>query len=342
MGGASPAFAFAWAGINFGQNVRMLRFTLWQIGSLIAVLVGATAILVLLTNLIPGDAAAVLLGSRATPDAVAALRKSMGLDLPAYQRVARFLWEAAQGNLGTDAVSGRPVTPTVLRAAPNTLMLAFGAIVVAFVLGVPLGVHAAEKPGGGVDKFTAFVAVGLISTPSFVVALLLLLTFSIRLGWTPVLGGGEGEGLWSRLHHLILPVVAVSCGWIGYIARQVRASLLDVLGQGYIRTATAYGLTRRAVLYKYALKVAIIPVISILGVGIGDLIGKSVFVETIFGRPGLGSLINAALRDRNYPVVQAGVFAVVFIFVVTNALVDLLYAWLDPRIRERLFKPGAY
>ncbi|RAZ91762.1 ABC transporter permease [Mesorhizobium hawassense] len=318
----------------------MFRYMLWQIASLIAVLVGAVAVLVMLTDLIPGDAASVLLGSRATPDAVSALRHSMGLDLPAYQRVARFLWNAAQGNLGTDAISGHPVTGTVLRAVPNTLMLAFGAIVVSIGLGLPLGVHAAEKPGGVVDRCTAFIAVGLISTPSFVIAILLLLVFSVRLGWTPVLGGGEGEGFLSRLHHLILPVVAVSFGWIGYIARQVRASLLDVLGQAYIRTARAYGLSNRTVLYKYALKVAIIPVVSILGVGIGDLIGKSVFVETIFGRPGLGALINSALRDRNYPVVQAGVFVVVVLFVVTNAVVDLIYAWLDPRIRERFFRHG--
>jgi peptide/nickel transport system permease protein len=318
----------------------MIRYTLWQIGSLIAVLVGATTILVLLTNLIPGDAASVLLGSRATPDAVAALRESMGLDLPAYERVGNFLWHAMQGDLGTDAISGRPVTGTVLGAVPNTLMLAFGAIIVAIGFGVPLGVHAAAKPGGLVDRCTAFVAVGLISTPSFVIAILLLLVFSVQLGWTPVLGGGEGEGFWSRLHHLILPVVAVAFGWIGYIARQVRSSLLDVLGQGYIKTARAYGLPDKTVLYKYALKVAIIPVISLLGVGIGDIIGKSVFVETIFGRSGLGALINSALRDRNYPVVQAGVFVVVLLFVVTNALVDLLYAWLDPRIRDRFFRRG--
>lgn len=318
----------------------MFRYALWQLGSLIAVLVGATSILVLLTDLIPGDAAAVLLGSRASPDAISALRHSMGLDLPAYERVGRFLWNAVQGDLGTDAISGRPVTGTVLRAVPNTLMLAFGAILVAIGLGLPLGVQAANKPGGVVDRFTAFIAVGLISTPSFVIAILLLLIFSVRLGWTPVLGSGEGEGFWSVLHHLILPVIAVSFGWIGYIARQVRASLLDVLGQGYIRTAKAYGLSNRIVLYKYALKVAIVPVISILGVGVGDLIGKSVFVETIFGRPGLGALINSALRDRNYPVVQAGVFVVVFLFIVTNALVDLIYAWLDPRIRERFFRRG--
>lgn len=320
----------------------MVRYALWQFGSLVTVLIGATTILVLLTNLIPGDAASVLLGSRATPDAVAALRQSMGLDLPAYERVSRFLWSAVQGDLGTDAISGRSVTDAVLRATPSTLMLAFGAILVAIGLGVPLGVQAAAKPGGLVDRSTAFLAVGLISTPSFVIAILLLLVFSVQLGWTPVLGGGEDEGFWSRLHHLVLPVIALSFGWIGYIARQVRSSLLDVLGQGYIKTARAYGLSDKAILYKYALKVAIIPVISILGVGVGDLIGKSVFVEIIFGRPGLGALIYSALLDRNYPVVQAGVFVVVFLYVFTNAMIDLLYAWLDPRIRERFFRRGEY
>jgi peptide/nickel transport system permease protein len=316
----------------------MVRYAAWQLGSIVVVLIGAVTLLVMLTELIPGDAAAVLLGSRATPETIAALRSAMGLDLPVYERVLRFLWHAVQGDLGTDVVSGRSITTTVLSVVPNTVVLAFSSMLLAVAVGLPLGVQAAARPGGVADRWTAFVSVGLISTPSFVIAVLLLLVFSVRLGWTPVLGGGEGEGFWSRVHHLILPSIAVAFGYVGYVSRQVRASLLDVLGQGYIRTARAYGLPGRTVLYRYALKVAIIPVVSILGVSIGDLIGKSVFVETIFNRPGLGSLINAALRDRNYPVVQAGVFVVVFLFVVVNACADLVYAWLDPRIRDRFFR----
>jgi len=316
----------------------MIRYVAWQAATMVAVLIGAIALLVVLTEFIPGDAASVLLGSRATPASIAALRSEMGLDLPVYQRIAMFVFNAARGDLGTDVISGRDIASQVFAVVPNTLVLAFSAILLAALVGVPIGVHAAARPDGFFDRLTAYISVGLISTPSFVIGILLLLVFSVRLGWTPVLGGGEGQGLLARLHHLILPALAIACGWVGYIARQIRASLLDVLGQDYIRTARAYGLPNRTIRYRYALKIAIIPVLSVLGIGIGDIIGKSVFVEIIFNRPGIGSLINESLQNRNYPVVQAGVLVVVFLFVAINAAIDIVFAWLDPRIRERLFR----
>ena len=183
------------------------------------------------------------------------------------------------------------------------------------LIGIPIGCYAAVRPGSLLDQALAIVSVGLVATPSYVVAILLLYFFSVRLGWFPVLGAGDAGDVLDQLHHLVLPTVALAVGWIGYIARLVRSSLLEVLGEPYIRTARAYGQPERRVVMKYALKLACIPTVAILGVGIGELMGGAVFVEIIFNRPGLGSLIFDAISNRNYPIVQGGILVVVAIFV---------------------------
>jgi peptide/nickel transport system permease protein len=235
-------------------------------------------------------------------------------------------------------ISGRPVAQMVFQALPNTVLLAVSAIGLAVLVGVPIGSYAAVKQGSLLDQTLAVASVGLVATPSYVIAIMLLYLFSVRLGWFPVLGAGDPGNLADQLHHLVLPTVALAVGWIGYIARLVRSSLLEVLGEPYIRTARAYGQPEQRIVMKYALKLACIPTVAILGVGIGELMGGAVFVEVIFNRPGLGSLIFDAIRNRNYPIVQGGVLMVVAIFVVVNLLVDLSYAWLDPRVRDSLGK----
>jgi peptide/nickel transport system permease protein len=262
----------------------------------------------------------------------------MGLNLPLYERLFVFFKHAAQGDLGVDVLSGRPVNAMVLAALPNTVLLALSAIGLAVLIGIPIGCYAAVRPGSLLDQMLAVLSVSLVATPSYVVAILLLYLFSVRLGWFPVLGAGEPGHVLDQIHHLVLPMLALAFGWIGYIARLVRSSLLEILGEPYIRTARAYGQPERRVVMKYALKLACIPAVAILGVGIGELMGGAVFVEIIFNRPGLGSLIFDAIRNRNYPIVQGGILVVVGIFVVTNLLVDLSYAWLDPRVREGLGK----
>jgi len=179
------------------------------------------------------------------------------------------------------------------------------------------------------------VSVALIAIPSFVVAILLLLTFSVWLDWLPVLGTGRGDGWADQARRLVLPTAALSLGWIGYIARLVRTSMLEVLQEPYIRTARAYGLPRRAVVLKYALKNACIPVLAVLGLGIGRLLGGAVLVELVFARPGLGRLVLDAINVRNYPVLQGAVLVVVLLFAGANLAVDLLYGALDPRLRRR-------
>jgi peptide/nickel transport system permease protein len=277
-----------------------------------------------------------LLGPRATPETVAALTERMGLDLPLYQRLLRFLVALAHGDLGVDVIGGRSVSRLVLVALPNTALLAVSAIALAVLIGIPLGCYAATHPGGLGDRVAAFFSVGLIATPSFVVAIFLLLVFSISLHWLPVMGLGRAGDPIDQLAHLVLPSLALAAGWIGYIARLIRSSLLEILGEPYIRTSRAYGIREWKVVYKYALKLACIPTVAVLGVGIGELMGSALFAEIIFNRPGLGSLVYGAILDRNYPIVQGGVFAIVLVFVLVNLLVDLSYAWLDPRLRDSL------
>ena len=299
-------------------------------------MVGAVLLLLSLTLLIPGDPATMLLGPRATPETVAALNSEMGLDLPLPTRLAQFLDRAVTGDLGRDIFTDRPVSIMVLEALPSTILLALSAIFLAILFGIPLGTIAALKPDGVADQAIAFLSVGFVSAPSFVNSIFLLLVFSLWLHWFPVLGAGESGDLPDQLWHVVLPAVALALGWIGYIARLLRSSLLEVLNEPYIRTMRAYGLPEATVVLKYALKPACIPTLAILGMGMGELLGGAVFAEVIFNRPGLGSLIYGAIEVRNYPVVQGGVLVVVLLFVATNFFVDLSYLWIDPRARARL------
>ncbi|MGB3646144.1 MAG: ABC transporter permease [Mesorhizobium sp.] len=321
----------------WGRN-SLARYGAVRLATAVLVLIGSMTLLCALTLIVPGDPATILLGPRATPQTVALFREQMGLNLPLYERVFVFFLHALQGDLGVDVLTSRPVAGLVMAALPNTLLLALSAIGLAVLIGVPIGCYAAVRPGSLLDQALAVLSVSLVATPSYVVAILLLYFFSLKLGWFPVLGAGTPGNVIDQLHHLVLPALALAVGWIGYIARLVRSSLLEVLGEPFIRTARAYGQPEWRVVMKYALKLACIPTVAILGVGIGELMGGAVFVEIIFNRPGLGSLIFDAIRNRNYPIVQGGILVVVAIFVLANLLVDLSYAWLDPRVRENLGK----
>jgi len=302
--------------------------------SLIAVL-GAVVLLLSLTTLIPGDPAAVLLGARATPEATAELRQRMGLDLPLPARVWKFTSDLVQGDMGTDVISSRPVATMIGDALPNTLALAISAMLLSLIVGIPLGAAGALFKGRAIDQAIAFLSVGFVSAPSFVISVFLLLVFAVTLGWFPVLGAGESGDLADQLWHLVLPSLALAIGWIGYIARLLRSSLLEILTEPHIRTMRAYGVPEWKIVLKYALKPASIPTLALFGMGIGELLGGAVFAEFIFNRPGLGSLIYDAIALRNYPVVQGGVFVVVLLFVLANLLVDFAYGWIDPRVRAK-------
>lgn len=298
----------------------------------ILVLLLVTSFLSLLVHIVPGDPAKTLLGPRANPDLIAKVRSAMDLDKPVPVQVARFVWHVLHGSLGTDIFTGRPINTLVGSALPHTLILAWASLGLAILIGIPMGVYSATHPDSWLDRITAILSISFITIPSYVGGLFLLLLFAVELRIMPAIGLGKTGDVLDYIKHLILPATALAITWVGYLARLVRASLLEVLNETYIRAAMAAGLSQRLIFYKYALKNALIPTVAVLGVGIGNLMGGAVFVEFIFNRPGMGTLIYNAIQARNYPIVRAGVLVVAFLFVLANLLADLIYTYLDPRI----------
>jgi peptide/nickel transport system permease protein len=277
-----------------------------------------------------------MLGTRATPEVRERLSKEMGLDQPVPVQLLKFLGHAATGNLGTDVWSKRPVMTIVMENLPYTLDLILAGLGWAALVGIPLGCYSAIRRNSFIDKFTGVISVGTISIPSFVVAIYVILFFAIQLNLFPVIGAGENGDLVDQLWHLVLPSFAVGLGWVGYLARIVRASMLEVMGENHVRTARAFGLPESKIVLHYALRIAILPTVTLLALAIGGLLSSAVFAENIFARPGIGKLIVDAASVRNYPVVQGAVMATVVLFAFAMPIADFLVAWLDPRVRSTL------
>ena len=314
----------------------MLYYFINRLG--LAVLIVSVAMLLLFSMiyLIPGDPAAVALGPRATDAMREALRVKMGLDQPVWVQFWNFFINAWQGDLGTEVLSERPVAKVVLEQLPFTLALIAGGMVWSVALGIPLGCWAAVKRGSMADRLVGVLSVAVIAVPSFVIAIYALLIFAVTLRWLPAIGAGEPGNLGDQLTHLILPSLAVGLGWVGYIARMVRASMLEVLAAPHIRTARAFGLPDRQITYRYALTIAILPTVTLLGVGIGQMLSSAVFAEIVFARPGVGKLVYDAILTRNYPLVTGAVLVTTVLFVLINLIADLVVGALDPRVRSRL------
>tara|TARA_Y100000780_G_scaffold122775_1_gene110548 strand:- start:147 stop:1016 length:870 start_codon:yes stop_codon:yes gene_type:complete len=287
-------------------------------------------------HLVPGDPARIMLGPRATPEMIADISMRMGLDQPILIQLMKFFGNILQGNLGMDVISSRPVTAIVFGQLPYTLWLIFSAIFGAMLIGIPLGCYSALHRNTLADRVTGVISVACITAPSFVVALYSLLIFAVTLKWFPAIGAGDKGDLFDQATHLVLPAFAIGISWVGYLSRLVRASMLEVLGENHIRTARAYGLTEFTVVYRYALKIAILPTVTVIGVGMGFLISAAVLTEVVFARPGLGKLIIESITSRNYPVVMGSVLVSTVLFVISTTISDLVNAWLDPRIRANL------
>lgn len=283
--------------------------------------------------LLPGDPASVMLGPRATPEMVAALNKSLGLDQPVYVRLGRYIWDILRGDLGQSVWSGHSVASLIMSALPYTIVLTLSSMGLAAFLGIILGALAAFYRKTMVDNLVTVLSLTAVSVPDFVAACLLLLIFAVRLRLFPVLGGGQAGNLGDEIQHLILPMIALAMGWLGYIARLVRDTTIEVLDMDYIKVMRSFGAPMRYIAYKYSLKNAIIPVVATIGLGVGRLLGGAVFVEIIFNRPGLGKVITDAVFARDLPVVQGGVLIAGFLFILANLVADLSYAYFDPRIR---------
>ena len=311
----------------------MFRFVIRRLVTTVLTVVAAMALLFVIIRLIPGDPARVMLGPRATPGMIASFRERLMLDEPFWMQLGAYLLGILQGDMGQDVLNQRPVSSLVFGALPYTVMLAFLGILVAAAIGIPLGAFAAGYRNSILDRVTAFLSVAFITTPPFVAGLLLLLVFSVQLGWFPVSGGGDSGDLFDQAWHLVLPVAALAIPWVGYIARLVRSSVLEELAKDHVRTAHSKGLPATRVLYKHALRGALIPTIAVIGVGFGNLLGGTVLIEIIFARPGLGYLILNAIESRNFPVVQGGLIVAVFLYAVANLVADMSYGAIDPRIR---------
>jgi len=311
----------------------LLKYLANRLAMSLIVLLVVVVILALLIQIVPGDPAVMILGPRASPELINKVRAAMGLDKPVLVQIGNFAWNALHGNFGTDIFSGRSINTMIAGALPHTLALSLSGLALAVILGVPLGIYSAYHTGSWMDRFIAFFSVSLTTIPTYVTGLLLLIIFAVELKVMPAMGIGRTGNALDYVWHLILPAVALAISWIGYLARLVRASLLEVMHENYIQAARAGGLSERLIRYKYALKNALIPIVAVLGNGMGSLMGGAVFLEIIFARPGMGTLILNAIADRNYPVVQASVLVVTILFVAVNLLADVVYTALDRRIQ---------
>lgn len=331
----------------------MQRYILKRFLFIVPILLGVSVLVFSMIHLIPGDPAQAMLGEHASPRALAALRARLGLDRPIYVQFGKFLEGIVTLNLGRSIQTNNPAFQEVLERFPATIELAVAAMIVATVLGLVLGIFAAAFPNTWIDYATASLSLTGLSIPIFWLGLLFILLFAVHWHWFPFSGRifvgtifptpthfylidsiltGDPAIVRDVIAHLFLPAVTLSTIPLAIIARTTRSSLLDVLHQEYVRVAHAKGLPRWKVLWKHALKNALIPVVTVTGLQFGYLLGGAILTETVFGWPGIGRLVVDAVKARDYPVVQGCVLVIAATFVIINSFTDLIYAWVDPRI----------
>lgn len=321
---------------------------------LIPVLLGVSVIVFFMVRAIPGDPAQILLGQAATPSQVADVRDRLGLDEPILAQYLYFLRDALTGDLGDSLVLGQPVTAVLLERFPATLELTLAALLFAILIGVPVGVIAAVRQYSFVDRLTSVIALTGVSMPVFWLALVLVVTFTVQLNWLPFPGRVGGDvtftsytglylldtlitfnlpAFWDVLRHLILPAIALGTIPMAVITRMTRSSMLEVMGEDYVRTARAKGVVPGRVVFRHALRNAMLPTVTVIGLQFGLLMGGAILTETIFGWPGVGQIALESVYRRDYAMIQGIVLYGAALFVLVNLLVDVLYAVLDPRVR---------
>ncbi len=335
----------------------MLTFILKRLGLVIPTFIGVTLLTFALIRLVPGDPIELLAGERGiAPERHAALRAELGLDRPLISQYGIYITDVLSGDLGRSIVTKTPVLDEFLSLFPATVELSLCAIVFAVAIGIPLGILAAVRRGSVFDYATMGVALTGYSMPIFWWALLLILLFSVQLGWTPVSGrlsvmyyvqpvtgfmlidtvlSGEKGAFGSAVSHLVLPAIALGTIPLAVIARMTRSSMLEVLGEDYIRTARAKGLSPFRVIALHALRNALIPVVTVIGLAVGVLFAGAILTETIFAWPGVGKWLVESVRRRDYPVLQGGVLLVATVVMAVNLFVDILYGLINPRIRHQ-------
>lgn len=308
----------------------MLGYILRRIVLAVPVIVGVTIIVFAMVRFLPGDPARVIAGVAATEEEVETVRRQLGLDRPVWEQYASFMLNLLRLDLGKSMFTGKPVLPQLLETLQNTFILAMAAMIIAIPVGIAIGIVSAVNRGKAIDQAAIVASLFGVSMPAFWLGLMLILLFAVTLRILPA--GGIGSPSWDP-RYVILPALTLAAHLIGVLARMTRSSMLSVLGQDYIRTARAKGATDYAVNYRHALRNALLPVTTITGLYFGYLLSGTVLTETVFAWPGMGRLLVNAISNRDYPLIQGGVLLFSLIFIAVNLVVDILYAYIDPRIK---------
>lgn len=309
-----------------GTHASTLRYLAQRLLQALGVVAAIALITFVMLNVVPGDPVRIMLGDRATEEAVAQVRHQMGLDRPLTMQFASWVGGLLRGDLGTSYSQHRAVSELMTRAFGHTLRLAAGSFALAVAVGLTAGIVAAISRGSWLDRLLMACAVAGISAPAFWVAIMLQLGFALRLGWLPLSGV-------TRAHAYVLPTAALGVRYAASIARVARTSLLEVMGEDYLRTAVAKGLSRRAAVLRHGLRNALVPIVTIAGTQLGDILAGSVVVESVFGIPGMGTMLVKAIGARDLPLIEGGVMYVALCCVAAYLLTDILYALIDPRVR---------
>jgi ABC-type dipeptide/oligopeptide/nickel transport system permease component len=311
----------------------MLTFVARRLLAAVPTLVAVLTLVFVIVRIVPGDPALVILGDQATPEAAAALRGRLGLDRSLWAQYFDFITRALTGDFGTSLVTGRPIIDEVAAVLPHTIDLTLASMVFGIVSGVPLGIWAALHRNGVVDVAARILSLFGLSFPVFVSGIFALLLFSLHWRLFPVIGSADLSDPLDRLHKLVLPAATLGLVMAAYITRVTRSAMLASLSEDYIRTARAKGVPWRRVVWVHGLRNASIPIVTVVGLYVGILIGNSVLTEIVFNRPGLGKVIVGALNQRDYTMLQGLMVIYCFLIVVVNAVTDLLYGVLDPRVK---------
>lgn len=303
------------------------------IAHLVVTVVGIVTVAFFLMRAIPGDPAQYMLGDYATKEALAALRAQLGLDRSIVDQYLLFVGRAVRGDLGTSVATGQAALTEIIDSLPSSLALAVSGIAVAIAIGVPSGIAAAVRQGTWLDIVIMLISLGGISFPVFWLGLAAILLFAHKLGIFPALGSSSSNDWLTQLHHLALPALVLGFSVAAYIARLTRSAMLEVLGQDYVRVARAMGVSEHRVVYRFALRNALVPIIAVIGVTFAWSLGNAILIEAVFSRPGVGSTMLKAILARDYQLVQAGVLALAAGVVLTNTVLDVTYGIIDPRLR---------
>ncbi|MDH3445198.1 MAG: ABC transporter permease, partial [Deltaproteobacteria bacterium] len=306
-----------------------IRRSLWALPTMLAVLLFIFVVM----RVLPGDPAYAILGDEAPPEALEQFRRNWGLDRPLPQQFVNYMSGLLTGDLGLSMANRQPILPQLLRAMPYTLDLTIAGSAIGLLFGIPLGVLTARHRNSAVDYVGRMVSLAGLSVPSFYLGILLIFFLSYKFNWFPVIGGGDLSDPWSRLYHLVLPALSVGLSQTAYITRVTRSSFLEVVNADFVQTARSKGLRERPVMFKHALRNALVPVVSVAGIYIGILIGSSILVTIVFNRPGLGKLMVGAISTHDYTMLQSIMAFYAGIIVIVNLLTDLAYGLVDPRIR---------